>query len=82
MNKPELERFVVAMKHVSNELHEVHRNLSVRDLHLVQAGIRSIYLSEAIERGDDESEKHHRAVLRKLFEEIEPASVTRLKTAG
>lgn len=79
MNKLELHRFLNAMKHFQLELSKTHKAVSIKDLHLVQAGMRAMYLSEAVDENDLERAEDNRAVLKKLFDEIEPASGRRLK---
>lgn len=76
MTPAELERFVQAMRLVRDELAIQDRDLSPRDLHMLQAGMRAIFLIESRAHGDDARAAKHTIALTKLLQAGAPVNAT------
>ena len=74
MTRSELERFTLAMAAVRAELGAQQRTLTARDLHLLQAGMRAVFVVEARAHGDDARVKQHTTALAKLLQAGAPVS--------
>jgi hypothetical protein len=74
VTRSELERFTLAMAAVRTELNVQQRTLTARDLHLLQAGMRAIFVVEAKAHGDDARVTKHAGALAKLLQAGAPVS--------